>query len=226
MHAQVLASNTAFVVCSALCCTMPILIILRIVTSQLYHLLQLLLPAILLETGVEIQEMLSFCRWGFCSDFVYDAILLLYFVTATFAGLNVSRLKQRAEDDWAIATAVVQAGAKLLLCCSVPVVVRLLGERALWLHRLGLICVRLVDLKTMYSLDIERHMGVNVWFQYPLLLHGLRVSFMAATAYRVLYLPPFLAVWRCVFALVSRISKSVNSTYRRITNCNWLPIPL
>ena len=90
---------------------------------------------------------LGLCRFGLCWEYMFDAGLLLYFVAATFSGLNnrfsAEQRQQRASskanvdgvdafsaaeiEGWAIAGAAMHAAVKILLTCSLPVAIRLLG---------------------------------------------------------------------------------------------------
>eukprot|EP00656_Telonema_subtile_P005338 TRINITY_DN12426_c0_g1_i1.p1 TRINITY_DN12426_c0_g1~~TRINITY_DN12426_c0_g1_i1.p1 ORF type:complete len:358 (-),score=67.79 TRINITY_DN12426_c0_g1_i1:104-1177(-) len=178
---QTVVWDLAFILLFPAAFLLALLTLVRLVTNQVSWLLALLLPAQLLQIGLSVQEQLGICYWGICTEFVYDAALMLYFVTATFTGFEALTQRQKlrpASDSWAVANVVLRCGAKVVLSCSVPVAVRLL------------------DLQAMHQLEIERFLGLNVWFQSEIVLQAYRILFLCAAAYRVVYLPPFQAVWR------------------------------
>eukprot|EP00658_Telonema_sp_P-2_P026159 TRINITY_DN20554_c0_g1_i1.p1 TRINITY_DN20554_c0_g1~~TRINITY_DN20554_c0_g1_i1.p1 ORF type:complete len:296 (+),score=73.47 TRINITY_DN20554_c0_g1_i1:44-889(+) len=156
---QIVLSNVAFVLLFPAGFLVAVLILVRLATNQLMWCLNAVLPVGVgaLVQGVQASVALGWCGWGICSDFVYDAVLMLYFVVATFTGLDLIAQRhaphnQDASDCWAIGGAVLLSGTKLLLSCSVPVAVRLL------------------ELDTMNQLDIELYLGINLWFKNPTIL--------------------------------------------------------
>lgn len=182
---RVALSNLAFVLLFPAAFIMALLILFRLVTNQLFSILTLILPTSLIQTSLILLDRCGLCGFGICTEFVFDASLMVYFVMASFTGFEaLQRPRHEGSSSWAVAGAVLRSGAKLLLSCSLPVAIKLL------------------ELKAMDELGLEIYMGKNLWFQSNLVLHGHRILFLCASAYRVLYLPPFQALWRFVHSRV------------------------